>query len=69
MKKTILLIGKFNSVSRDMQSFLADHVNIQICPDNYQRGKSILSMYQPELILISLTDLDREISQLFGEIK
>lgn len=69
MKKNILLIGKFNSVSKDLQSYLAEYVNVQICPDNYQRGKSILSMYEPELILISLTDLSGEISGIFEEIK
>lgn len=71
MKKA-LLIGKFNTVFKDIYDFLDEKdefIHIQACPEHMDSIKSIIKMTKPGLIIISLISLDKEFQSLFAFIK
>lgn len=71
MKKA-LLIGKFNTVFKDLYDFLAEKdefIHIQVCPEHIESVKSIIKMTNPGLIIISLINLDKEYQSLFAFIR
>lgn len=68
MKKA-LLIGKFNTVFKDIYDFLDEKdafIHIQACPEHMESIKSIIKMTNPGLIIISLIGLDKEYLNLFA---
>ena len=71
MKKAVL-IGKFNTVFKDIYDFLDEKdafIHIQACPEHIESIKSIIKMTNPGLIIISLINLDKEYQNLFAFIK
>ena len=71
MKKA-LLIGKFNTVFKDIYDFLDEKdafIHIQACPEHIESIKSIIKMTNPGLIIISLISLDKEYQSLFAFIR
>lgn len=71
MKKA-LLIGKFNTVFKDLYDFLAEKdefIHIQVCPEHIESVKSIIKMTNPGLIIVSLINLDKEYQSLFAFIR
>lgn len=71
MKKA-LLIGKFNTVFKDIYDFLDEKdafIHIQACPEHIESIKSLIKMTNPGLIIISLISLDKEYQSLFAFIR
>ncbi|MCM1288482.1 MAG: response regulator [Clostridium sp.] len=71
MKKA-LLIGKFNTVFKDLYDFFDEKdqfIHIQVCPEHIESIKSIIKMTNPGLIIISLISLDKEYQSLFAFIR
>ncbi|MCM1081952.1 MAG: response regulator [Clostridium sp.] len=71
MKKA-LLIGKFNTVFKDLYDFFDEKdqfIHIQVCPEHIESIKSIIKMTNPGLIIISLISLDKEYQTLFAFIR
>lgn len=71
MKKA-LLIGRFNTVFKDIYDFLDEKdafIHIQACPEHMESIKSIIKMTNPGLIIISLIGLDKEYLNLFAFIR
>lgn len=71
MKKA-LLIGRFNTVFKDIYDFLDSKdafIHVQACPEFMESIKSIIKMTNPGLIIISLIGLDKEYLSLFAFIR
>lgn len=69
MKKEILCIGKFNSVSQDMQNYLSEYFRVHTCSDDCMLEMGIWSMYRPDLVLVSLIDMDKSNNKILEELK
>ena len=73
--KKILLIGKLNEMVKDMNTYLSQYFQIQLCSENPNVLSGMIKVVNPDLILISLIgayDLDmsifRQISMNYSEI-
>lgn len=66
--KTILLIGKFNSLTEDTNAYLAQYFTVQLCSENTDAVRGILKMSRPDLVLISLAGLTEAFSVVFQEL-
>ncbi len=67
--KKILLIGKFNSLTEDTNSFLGQYFTLQLCSESTDAIKGMLKMCSPDLVLISLVGLTEDFSQIFQELE
>lgn len=67
--KKIFMIGKFNAVFQDINTYLGKYFQVQVCVDNLEMIKGMLKLNQPELILISLIGMDNESSKIFSELR
>ena len=65
----IVFIGKFNLVFQGMNKHLAQNYDVQVCVDNYNMVKSMLETKRPDLIIVSLIELDVKDLGIFGELK
>ncbi len=66
--KKVFFIGKFNKTFEKMHYALRGYFNIQICVPNYEMVKGMLALNQPDLVLISMVDMNRESIGVFEEI-
>lgn len=67
--RKILIIGEFNDSTSDMNSFIEDHFDTQLCTDNSKIVKSMLKMYSPELILMNIDKFDELHETIFLAIQ
>ena len=65
----IVFIGKFNLVFQGMNKHLTQYYDVQVCSDNYNMVKSLLETKRPDLIIVSLIELDVKDRGIFGELK
>lgn len=63
--KQMLLIGKFNNFMNDLNYNLSRHFKLQLCSDNLELLKGMLNMYRPNIILISLNELNENHKEIF----
>ncbi len=54
MKKA-LLIGKFNKITREINSYLATRCHVQLCSDNKEILSGMLEMTKPDLFVVLLS--------------
>ena len=66
--RKIIFIGKINAVVKDLNSFLSKKFQIQICTPTADALKSVLSVVDPELVLISLIGVGDIDQSIFGTL-
>lgn len=66
--RKILIVGDFNDDTSDMNTFLAQHFDTQLCTDNAKIVKSMLKMYAPDLVLMNIDNFDLMHNELFMAI-
>ena len=67
--KKILLIGKFNTVLKDINNYLNKYFHVQVCIDSHNLLKDMLTLNRPDLAIISLIGMNEENRNLFNELK
>ena len=68
--KRVLFVGHFSEQTKQMQKELAQVVKIQLCSDNVTIAESMLSIYEPDLVLVNVegfTDSHLEFFQVLAE--
>lgn len=53
--KKIILIGKMNTVSKDLHTLLADDYQVQLCSETLDVVEGMIKILQPDLALVSLS--------------
>lgn len=66
--RKVLFIANFNSVMKEINAGLTEYFQIQVCSANQQTVKGMLSMYEPEAIVVCLTEIDSAEAGLFDII-
>ena len=66
--KRILFVGKFNEIIPD-NDFFMDSFDAQICVDNAIMVKGMLKIQPPELVVISLVEIGKDIDEILRELK
>ena len=61
----VFLIGKFNSFFKEMNDFLSGYFNVQVCVDNTELIKDMLAIKQPDIIIISMMEMDKNMLPFF----
>lgn len=64
----ILFVGKFNEQTKKIQHYLAEFVSIQLCSDNVAIAKSMVGVYEPDLVLVNLEGLEQGHGTFFEEM-
>lgn len=67
--KKILLIGKFNTTTENMNRILGKYFQMQLGSDNSEMAIGILKIEVPDLILISTTAMEKPHREIFEYIK
>ncbi len=67
--RSLLLIGKMNDVLKNMLLFLKESYDVQIGTDNLEGVESLISMVEPEIIIVSLVGLYESDSKLLWRLK
>lgn len=69
--KKVLLMGKFNSVLKDVYRHLTrtNRFMVQVCPEQKEIMTEIMDITEPELVVISLMGLDASHNNLFTCLK
>lgn len=67
--KKVVFIGKFNTAFEDINNYLANYLNVQMCVDNVEMVKGILRLNQPELVIVSMIGFGPESAVIFEELK
>ena len=52
--KKVLLIGKMNSVVKEINQFLSQYFHVQLCSENANVLEGMVKIVHPDLVLISL---------------
>lgn len=65
----VFMIGKFNSVFQEINNYLITAFNVQVCIADYEMVRGMLKINSPNVVVISLTGLSREDSNIFDELK
>jgi len=67
--KKVFLIGKFNTFFKEMNEFLSGHFNVQVCVDNIVLIKEMYELYKPDIIIISLVEMEQQKISIFNRLK
>lgn len=67
--KKVVFIGKFNLLFEEMNNYLANHFNVQVCADNVEMLKSILNLGAPDIFLFDMLGLGDERAEILDELK
>lgn len=55
--KRILIFGKLNEITKNLNSYFLRYFQVQLCSDNIEVSKGLLRVYNPDLVIISLVGL------------
>lgn len=55
--KKILLFGKFNEMAKNLNAFLSEKFQIQLCSENMEVARGILKIVKPDMVIVSLIGL------------
>ncbi len=55
--KKILIFGKLNEITKNLNSYFLRFFQVQLCSDNIEVSKGLLKVYNPDLVIISLVGL------------
>ena len=67
--KKVFLIGKFNEFFKEMNEFLSGHFNVQVCVDNIVLIKEMVELFKPDIIIISLVEMEQQKISIFNRLK
>ncbi len=67
--KKVLLIGKFNDTLEGINKYLANYFQVQVCIDNVELIRGMLKLNKPDVIVVSLMDMDATQLNIFSMIK
>lgn len=67
--RRILLVANFNETAKNINEALLPYFQVQLCSVNTESLKSMMKMYNPDLILISLMFFDEAEGGLFSAIE
>ena len=67
--RKILLIGKMNEMVKDLNMYLSKCFQVQLCSPNTEAMMGILSVAQPELVLISLIGVSDIAGSMFVKLQ
>lgn len=67
--KRVLLIANFNETAKNINEALLPCFQVQLCSVNAQAIRSMIKMYNPDLILISLMAFDEADGGIFSTIQ
>lgn len=67
--KKVFLIGKFNGFFKELNEFLSGYFNVQVCVDNASLIRGMLEFYKPDIIIISLMEMDQQKISIFNGLK
>lgn len=66
--KKILLFGRLNDITKDINTYLSKYFQIQLCSDNPGVAKGLMKMYAPDLVIISQVGLYEVHSEFFNDL-
>lgn len=55
--KKILIFGRLNEITKNLNSYFLRFFQVQLCSDNIEVSKGLLKVYNPDLVIISLVGL------------
>lgn len=55
--KRILLFGKLNGITKDLNAFLSRYFQVQLCSDNPEIAQGMIKINQPHLVIVNLVGL------------
>lgn len=64
----ILLVGKFNTTFQFLHKTLDEHFNVHLCPDQVDLFRSVMTMKNPDFILITFNEISNECEDILREI-
>lgn len=67
--KKVFLIGKLNSVIKNINKVLQNHFHIQLTSENPEVLHGMLEVEKPDIILICLVDMQEEQEDIFKELE
>lgn len=67
--KKVFFIGKFNTFYEEMNQFLSGYFDMQVCIDNASLIKGMLKLNHPDIIIISLLELEVQKAAILTELK
>lgn len=65
----LFFVGRFNKFFEDVNEYLSQHFTVQVCVDNAELVKGMLKLVKPDLILISMLDMEDDGIEIFYELK
>lgn len=68
-EKKILLIGRFNKITQNINEYLEQYFYMQLCSDSVDMVKNLVNITSPDLILISMIGIEGVQSSIFSELK
>lgn len=67
--KKILLIGRFNTITKNINRLLSKFFDVQLSSDNIEIAKGMLQIGSYHLIVINMVGWDKEKTAIFKEIR
>ncbi len=67
--KKIFFIGKFNALFEDINNYLVNHFNVQVCVDDLYMIQSILSLSPPDIFIFNMLGTDDGRKAIIDELK
>lgn len=67
--KKIILIGKMNTVSKDLHALLADDYQVQLCSEAQDVVEGMIKIVQPDLALVSLSGEPERMTAILAYLK
>lgn len=67
--KKIILIGKMNTMSKDLHTLLADDYQVQLCSDALDVVEGMVKIVQPDLVLVSLNEEAEQMTAILSYLK
>ena len=63
--RKILIVGEFNDETAEMNSFLAQNFDTQLCTDNGKIVESMLRIYAPDVVVINIDSFEVMHNEIF----
>lgn len=66
--KKILLFGKLNDITKNVNEHLSQYFQIQLCSENPEVAKGLMKVYAPDMVIISQVGLNEVHSEFFNDL-
>lgn len=66
--RKILLFGKLNEITKDVNLYLQPYFQLQMCSENMEIAMGMLKIFKPDAVIVSLVGLYEIHSSLFTEL-